>query len=237
MSSLQSFLDKISELKSEKIEGIALSTPDIISLEPLNLKQQKNIISNSLGGVKNSLLFTKTLNDVILECANNKDLLICDRIPLIIALRINSIGSKYGEINLEDILSNYKQYKLGFNLKEDIKYKTFKVELKLPTLAEENRYLTGIESLVKDDGEDAYNLGIIYTYELAKFVSKISIEDIELDISKLSVVEAVSVIEKLPLSLTKLIVGFIEGYKTEESKLSTVGDVLFGVNVDFFDIE
>lgn len=237
MSNLQSFLDKINTLKSDKIEGVLLSSPDTISLEPLNLKQQKDIISNSLGGIKNSLLFTKTLNDIVIESSNNAKLLLCDRAPLIIALRVNSIGKIYSDIDLEQVLNNYKNYKSAFKLEDKVVYKTLTAEVKIPSLTEENKFLSKLETLIKEDEEDSYNLGIIYSYEVSKFVSKVSIDDIELDLNSLDILDRISVIEKLPLSLTKLVVNFIENYKSEENKLLTINDATFDLNVDFFDIE
>lgn len=237
MSNLQSFLDKINTLKSDKIEGVLLSSPDTISLEPLNLKQQKDIISNSLGGIKNSLLFTKTLNDIVIESSNNDKLLLCDRTPLIIALRINSIGKLYSDIDLEQVLNNYKNYKPAFKLEDKVVYKTLTAEITIPSLSEENKFLSKLETLIKEDEEDSYNLGIIYSYEVSKFVSRVSIDDIELDLNSLDILDRISVVEKLPLSLTKLVVNFIENYKSEENKLLTINDATLDLNVDFFDIE
>lgn len=237
MSNLQSFLDKINTLKSDKIDGVLISSPDIISLEPLNLKQQKDIISNSLGGIKNSLLFTKTLNDIVIESSKNNNILLCDRAPLIIALRVNSIGNLYGGIDLEQVLNNYKNYKSGFKLQDKVVYKALTAEVRIPSLLEENKFLSKLETLINEDESDSYNLGIIYTYEVSKFVSKVSIDDIELDFNSLDISDRITAVEKLPLSLTKLIVEFIESYKLEENKILTVGDATLDLNVDFFDIE
>lgn len=237
MSNLDSFLEKIRDLKSDKLEGIAISKPEVINLEPLNLKQQKNIISSSLGGVKNNILFLKAVNEILIESSGDSSLLICDRAPLLIALRINSIGDKYSGLDLNQIIDNYKNYKLNYKLEDKIAYKNISAELSIPSLKQENAFINRMESLLKEGDNSSSNLGIIYSHELAKFVAKASIDEIKLDLTQLNIADRVSVVEKLPLSLTKLVLKFIETYKIEENKLLRMGEKELSINVDFFDIE
>lgn len=237
MSNLNTFLEKIRDLKSDKLEGIAISKSEVINLEPLNLKQQKNIISSSFGGVKNNILFLKAINEILIESSGDNSLLICDRAPLLVALRINSIGDKYNNLDLNQIIDNYKNYKINYKLEDKITYKSMSAELNIPSLNQENAFINRMESLLKEGDNSSFNLGIMYSHELAKFIAKVSIDDIKLDLSQLSIPDRVSVVEKLPLSLTKLVLKFIEAYKIEENKLLRVGERGLSINVDFFDIE
>ena len=69
-----SFLTKLDKLGEKTIEVFVPSLKKKIPTKPLNLKQQKDLISSMLDGIKGTLDFSKTLNKIIIENTGLTDL-------------------------------------------------------------------------------------------------------------------------------------------------------------------
>ena len=84
-----------------------------IETTPLTLKQQKDLISSALDGLRGALNFSKTLNDIIIKNAGNKDLKLYDKYPFIVGLRKQSLGDAVktdnGVVSLDDVIANIKR--------------------------------------------------------------------------------------------------------------------------------
>lgn len=238
----KSFLEKIQELKQKKIKVTALSLGKDIDCSPLTFKQQKDLISTVAEGTVGVLKFQKYVNDIILQNTEKEDLLITDKIPIILKLRESSIGPKVKiDDELVDItpvikLSNTLKFPAPKPIKD-----VLTAELAIPTLKEENAVILAMIDLMKKDGDKdmGKNIGNIYTYEIAKFVKSIKIEDKELLFSDLSVRDRVKIVENMPLSVNKKIVEYIESVKTIENdslRVDVGGDQKrIDIDVSFFD--
>ena len=108
------FLKKLGKINDEKLEVFVPSRKKKIEVTPFTLKQQKDLISSALDGMKGALNFSRTLNNIIVKNTDDKELKIYDKFPLVISLRKQSLGKKYkqGEdvFDLDDILKNIKNY-------------------------------------------------------------------------------------------------------------------------------
>lgn len=234
--SVHDLLSKIDSIKQDKIETIVLSTGKKITLDPLNLKQQKSIMSTSINGVKGLISYPRIINEVILEASKTEDLLIIDKPLLVLALRHNSIGDLYNNVSISALIEKIQSTKIDFLLKDTISYKNLIIDIALPTLSEENKVIKRLESLVVEDA-DAYNLELAYSYEIIKYIKRVSIDDIEINFTELNISDRALVLDKIPLPATKQIIAFIEKYRDIEKEWLTDGDTTIEINSELFDIE
>ena len=62
---VSSFLTKLDKLNDKTIDVFVPSLNKKVPTKPLNLKQQKDLISSILDGIRGTLDFSKTLNKII----------------------------------------------------------------------------------------------------------------------------------------------------------------------------
>lgn len=235
MSDIQLFLDKIQTIEQEKIQSVILSSGKSISLSPLNLKQQKKLISINADELKSGVSFYRVINEILIESSGLDDLLVCDRPLLSLVLRKNSLGEKYGSINLQTIIDKIINYKPQYKKTSTVNFNNLTVEVAIPTLVEENKIIKRLESLITQDLTDS--IGLLYSHEIVKYIKSASIDDLNLEFSEMIVADRISILEKLPLALTKQIVTFIEEYKKTEIELLTVESSVVEIDSYLFDIE
>jgi hypothetical protein len=243
-SNITEFLKKVESIKGETVSISLPSKKQEIKARSLNLKQQKEIIASSADGIAGVIAFTRILNDIILDATGDSTLKIYDRAPIAVALRGNALGAKYQfspqeSIDLNKILDNYKGYKHEIKDTATVEHNGIKVALTIPTLAEENIIIKRLEEEIKRNGDNnnTKNLGSIYLYEIIKFVTTVTLEDIVIDYTSLKTQQKIEIIENLPLALNKKIINFIEELRKIERDLLTVDDVVVEIDVDFFDAE
>ena len=243
-SNITEFLKKVEGIKGETVSILLPSKKQEIKARSLNLKQQKEIIASSADGIAGIIAFTRILNDIILDTTGDSSLKIYDRAPIAVALRANALGPKYvdvqqREISLNSILENYKAYTHNIKDSTIVEHNGIKVTLSIPTLAEENVTIKKLEEEIKRNGDknNTKNLGSIYLYEIIKYITTITLENIVIEYNSLKTQQKIEIIESLPLALNKKIIGFIEEIRKAERDLLTVDETVVEIDVDFFDVE
>ena len=207
-----------------------------VSTKPLNLKQQKDLISSVLDGLKGTLDFSRTLNKIIIQNSGISDLKIYDKIPFIVTMRKNALGNKTSTVNLDKVIENFK--KVPFKLKDEalVKFDNLKLTLKVPTLREENSILTKCEQDISTEQEQLKDgVGKLYIYELLKYIQSVQVDDDIIDLSDVKISERVKLVEKLPLSVYTEVSSFIEDINKYNSDLLTVDEEEISIDVEFFD--
>lgn len=240
---VKNFLDKIEQLKDDKIKVDVLSTGKKIESESLTFKQQKDIISTITDGIVGPLKFQKNLNDIIIENTDNKDLKIVDKLLIAIQLRIDSMGSfikvsdkKYDVLN--DVVDQLKKIKhtLTKKIVGDVE-----IELEVPTLIAENQVIsTCVDVLKKEADKDVgKSLSEIYTYEIIKYIKSLTVGEDTIQFSEISVRDRVKIVNNLPLSINKQIIEFIQDIKQKEVdvlKVEINGEAhQIDIDIAFFD--
>ena len=231
-----SFLTKLDKLNENTIEVYLPSLKKKVSTKPLNLKQQKDLISSVLDGLKGTLDFSRTLNKIIIQNSGISDLKIYDKIPFIVTMRKNALGNKTSTVNLNKVIENFK--KVPFKLKDEalVKFDNLKLTLKVPTLREENSILTKCEQDISTEQEQLKDgVGKLYIYELLKYIQSVQVDDDIIDLSDVKISERVKLVEKLPLSVYTEVSSFIEDINKYNSDLLTVDEEEISIDVEFFD--
>jgi hypothetical protein len=238
--SVSGFLEKLGELSENKIAIYVPSIKKAVDTSPLTLKQQKDLISSALDGVKGAINFNKTLNEIIIKNTELKNLKIYDKLPFVISLRRESLGNKIKVddeiIDLDDVVKNFKS--VPFNLKEEkvVSLKTLKVHLRIPTLTEENVVLAkGEQDVVITDESTQKGVGTLYMLEIIKYIDKLTMGEDEVDMSQIKINDRIKLVEQLPLAMYNEIAKFIEAINVYLRDVLTVGDTVVSIDAEFFD--
>lgn len=235
------FISKLEKLNDNKVEVFIPSRNKTVKVKPLNIKQQKDLIASALDGIKGALNYNKTINQIILDNSGIPDLKMYDKLPFCISLRTQALGSKMVDdednlIDLEKTLNNIKN--IPFKLKDEatIKYENLKVKLTVPTLQEEILLLTKCEELFNIDSDvTKEGVGILYLFEIAKYIEKIEIDDDVIDMSAVKIRERINLIENLPLSIYTDLTNFAQKLNSYEQKIVTIDGREIAIDSAFFD--
>lgn len=239
-NSLDQFLDKVKELSSEKYDVYVHSKKKTVEASGISFKQQKDLIATIADGVAGAVLFQKALNDIVLANVE-EDLLITDRLGVIIPLRVVGLGETVNVDGQHESISNalLKLRDAKYTLTEVITEKGLKIVLEIPTIKYENSIIGGCVNALKREKADNFGsqLNVIYTYEIIKFIKEIQFDDNTLPYQTLPLQKKIEIIEKLPMSLNKKILSFIQKIKTEELEIKkTNNGNPFEIDVSFFDV-
>ena len=233
---VSSFLTKLDKLNDKTIDVFVPSLNKKVPTKPLNLKQQKDLISSILDGIRGTLDFSKTLNKIITDNTGLTDLKVYDKLPFIVSLRKHALGNKAGSIELQKVIDNIKN--ISFDIKDTATVKKDGVQLvlRVPTLRQESVLLAKCDQEIDQDQELAKDgVGKLYIYEIIKYVDSLQIEDSVLEMDDIRIHERVKIVEKLPLSMYSKISDFIEKVNKYNSDILTVDDVEVNIDAEFFD--
>ena len=240
MSNINTFLTKIQALNKENIIKVNVPSLSAVEFLPLSVKQQKDLIKSSLDGSLAGILINNTINDIINENNVNKvPLLVTDKLPIVIALRIQAFGSLYKTAETTIDLANMVNRPLVFNTKSPstINYKDiFSIDLKVPTLDEDTTINNTLIQQYKNNtdiqiSDVASNL---YVVEITKFLRKITINSETIDFTAITDTEKQQIVEQLPVQLNQLVLDFISNFRTTETKYLTIGETEISIDTQFF---
>ena len=239
-STTSDFLDKLSSLKNDFKVYVPSIKKDVVA-KPITLKQQKDIISTAVNGVLGALQFTEAINNIILENVEGDQFYAFDRVPIILGLRSHSLGDNVNVESGETISINscLKKAKAPtkFKLNGKATIDSIKVNLRIPTLKEENQIvkkcISEIDKLKTEDLSEA--MGLIYIFELIKHMESITIDDQAVEFNDLKVIDRVKIVEELPLELYESITTFLKDVSEYDKSILTVDDTTIAIDPTFFD--
>lgn len=167
-------IDFLNELKSisNKIKVYIPSIRKNKECQPLNLKQQKNILDDISNDAASILTFFNNSYKTIEQCIDNSaELLVIDRPNILLHLRQN-INNIYNGIDLSELLQKNQKIEIP-SLTKTIETDDLIFEIGIPTLKDDcntNSYL------VKKYSDEKKLLGKLYVSELSKFIKNITIK-------------------------------------------------------------
>lgn len=240
---VKQFIDSLNGSKNT-FEVNQITTGEKFECSPISFKQQKSLISTVTDGVVGVLKFQRILNDIIIENTGRKDWSVVDKIPVILKMRIESLGGNVkvdnGDLDITQIQIlekiNHKATPLYEKIGGDID-----ICIGVPSLVEENAVLDYAINILRKDGEKdlGKNIGSIYTFEIVKFIRTVKFGENYLEFQNLSIDDRIKVVENLPLMTNKKIIKFIERIKDfDKSQTSIIvngEDKNFDIDVTFFD--
>jgi hypothetical protein len=236
-TSIKSFLS-ILETQNDQFQKIELFDTQV-ELRPLSFKQQKMLVTAGLNGVAGVLSFLKILNDILIDNTGNEDLKVYHKIPLISHLRkaISNTDLIRNEISIkiDDIIKNIKPFDGDHSAV--IEGNGFSVNLKIPTLKDENKIISAcIEEIKKIAADDvSKNVSLIMSYEFPKFIESITFGSETLIFKELSIQDRSKIIDNLPADITNNITNFISIIRQYEDDIMTVDGITVDIDSSFFE--
>ncbi len=241
-----SLISKLQEINnSSKISVYIPSAKKELQFKQLSVKQQKDLMKTGLDGQLSGLSISNIIKDVIIQNSLEKhDFLATDKIPIILSLRKQSFGEKFtfsdGDkehtLNLNDILGRKLIFSSEMSATIEDKENKLSVELEVPSLLDDDKFNSYIYSELKrkKDVELSDTVGIVYVGEIAKFLKKVILGDLELDLSNTSPKDKISVVENFPVTFNNKILKFIESLRKDEMEYATVNGVTIAIDARLF---
>jgi hypothetical protein len=239
MSNITSILTKIQEVNSlNTVSAVIPSTNKSVSMLPLSVKQQKEIIKSGLEGNISGILVSNAINHILKNNCKDCQLLVIDKLPLIVASRVQAFGNIYKDKDITPILS--KTLTINVPFQQKLTYKDIiSAEVKIPTIDEDIAINNVLISAHKTT-EDGINViaSNLYIYEIVKFIKTLSIHQGEteetVNFDELSIQQRATVVESLPANFNQLILNYIQSIRELEEKYLTLQDEPITIDVQFF---
>lgn len=240
MSKVKDLLKELQSVRKSDVEVYVKSVDKEMSAKELTLNQQKKLVSIMADGISGAVGFLNTLNEIIKDNTDIEGLKVYDKVPIIVALRNSSLGSRYmvddEEVDLKTVLTNIKEDETEFKEEEDIVLENITLSLKIPTLEDESKILKKcIQDLKKVEEIDSDTVGLLYMFELVKYINSITIGEDVIVFDDLPIVDRIKLIEDLPLTFYKTLSNFVKQVAIYENKILTVGDKTLDITASFFD--
>lgn len=237
MSELKDFLEILESVPLKSVE--VTTTTKTVKLSPLTFKQQKSLVTSGMDGIVGVLNFIKNLNEIIIFNTGEDSLKVYDRIPLALSLR-KSLSSKplvSGEssVSIETLLSNVKPFINVDNFSID--GGDFKINLRIPTILEENRILSSCIDELKKISSDNYskNISTILSYEIPKFIKSFQFGDNQIQMDALSLGDRTKIMDNLPAHITNQVNEFIVKIREYDESILTYDGVTYDVDSSLFE--
>ena len=242
--STASIIDKLKEIRdSNLIDVYVPSLGSYVKFKQLSVKQQKDLIKTGLEGALSGIYLDNVINNIIIDnnTSSNK-LLVTDKISIIFALRVSSLGTSYRTDNSTINLTPIMDKQLIFNLQES-KELTFnnliQVNLNVPTI--EKDILTNNSQLTELTGNKELKIsdaiGSLYVYEVVKFISSVKIDGDLLSFDSIQPKDMVRIVESLPATLNSEIIKFIQEFRAKENDFLTIDTETVTMDARFFALD
>tara|TARA_R110001632_G_scaffold159_2_gene516 strand:+ start:261 stop:992 length:732 start_codon:yes stop_codon:yes gene_type:complete len=213
-----------------------------VVLKTLTLKQQKNLLSTAVTGIKGAIEFKKVLNNIILENADTDNIFTVDRSKIVLHLRRQSLGSEVnidGDVyNIDKYINKIDEVKKVFNMQGNAKEGKVELKFKIPTLKAENSIISKCLAELdkgKDVPEPDKAFGLIYIYELIKYIESVTVGDETAIFDDLKITERVDIIENLPLTVYRQLSTFFKAFTSYETEILTFDEKTIAIDPAFFD--
>ncbi len=240
MSQISSdLLKKLKEVKNDL--KITVTSGEVV-FTPLTLKQQKDLLSTAVSGIRGAIEFQKALNNTIIENSDTDEIFTIDRAKICLLLRRQSLGDgvKVGEeiLNIDKFIGKVDSVKREFKMESKATEGGVTLCLKVPTLKEENavisRCLVELDK-AKDLKESSKAFGVIYLYELIKYIESVKVGEEVAVFTDLKIAERVEIIENLPLTVYKQLSTFFKAFTAYENEILTFEEKTIAIDPTFFD--
>lgn len=231
MSTVSTFLDKLTQIKTE--DAVMIKLPSLgkdIAFNAINVKQQKNLLKYAIEGANGIASILKEMNTIIFDNVVDKttEISSVDKYPILISLRKKGLGDNIKIDNKSYTLSELPAYqKLPKSLlSHTVELLGIKVDLQLPSLQKETEYLNKTISDLKKitDDKAKETIGVMYTYEIIKFIKTISFSEGSVEFNDISTQDKKTIVENLPVELNQQILSFINKIREFENQFITFAD-------------
>jgi len=241
MSNVTSLLEKIKSANDKNT--LKCYVPSInaqVESKQLSVKQQKDIIRSAMDGSASGVTFSIAINNIIQSnIVNSNSLSVADRPSILIAIRAKALGTsaKSTEGVILDFTENLTKTIENYPNIDNINYEGISVNVNIPTIARDQEVNLAILPNLKEyskQNEVGETISNIWVYEIAKFITMISFDDLHIDTNTISIKDLIKVVESFPTNLNNLIIDYIKTCRIIEDVYLTVGSEKIAMDASFF---
>ena len=230
MSDITNILKELQAVEDDSVVDIFVpSVNRLVKFKPLSVKQHHEILKCGIDGISGSIKLSVILNKIIIDnCLESIDFVVYDTEWVLLNLRIAHVGTSITleerTYNLGDLARNVKP----FDYIAEVLYKDISVQLAVPTIKLD---IEISEACYKDfskgnieDKKVSDTISSMLSYEIAKFIRTVSVNDTTIDFEGLSIVDKRKILDSLPLTINNKITEFITKYRNHEQESYTFED-------------
>lgn len=219
------------------------SINETIAVKPLSVKQQAAIITGVMKAEKDTNIYSyqNIIDEIIINNMKPEDVarvLSFDRSSILIQYRLLTMGDTI-EIDgnthdLEHHVQRVNNIELDVDcLSKQVVHEGVSVQCNAVRLHDELIVNKQVPTLYKNT-TDRDQVSNVFLIELAKYVSSVSFDDNLINFAELNLKQKIQICEMLPMSLSQLIVRFVEDLRSTESEYTTIdiGDDSVNIPVD-----
>ncbi len=230
-SSAKSFLNALKDLNDANT--VTVKVPSLgknVTFKQVSVSQQKELLRTAFDGVDGVITRSIAVNNIITDnCVDDVEFLIIDKPAILVALRIESIGSKIKVDKEEYDLKDIKPIKKSdVKLKHKVEYDGITVNLKVPGLDVDtdisNKLAKEFAKFESAEDKIKQSLDVVVAFESAKYIDKVSIGDESIVFDDISVHERRDIVNNLPLTLSNMVVSYIGEIKDVTDKAMSVAE-------------
>ena len=227
------------------IEAYVPSKKATLTFKEINAKQQKDLLGAAMDTSVYNLGFSNAFYNILNDNLISEDRSVIDTLTIsdkaCIALQLKGQVSNElkvvfddkneisGTINVQEIVTKFYSYITPENevldlindkviLKAEVRYPTLKVELDYDVEFKKNKKTEDIKT-----NQDVQNIiTAAFIGETSKYISKIWINENEVDLDSMSFKQRVGIVEKLPSGLLQKILEKISSWKKDLDTVLTV---------------
>lgn len=248
--SVSNILSKLKEINNSNLVSVYVpSYKKTISFKPLSAKQQKDLIKTGLDGNLSGITLSNTINQIILDNSTEKyQFLVTDRYPIIISLRKQAFGSEFvltdedkkTIFDLDIILKRKLKYSLEDKISIQLENTNLVVDLDVVSVEDDikiNNFQIDKLKKNKESENIGDTVGSLFIYEILKFVTKIKVNEDDVDMKNMPIKDRLTVIENVPVTLNNMILEYIQNFRKEETEYVTIDGQILPLDARFFSKE
>lgn len=233
MSNIDAFLKLVKEQEIIAVDVHVPSVNRIVKFKPITVQQQKNIIKDTLSGVKGNLQIQKTMNDIICDnILEDIDINVVERSVILSQLRVAYLGVRVMVDGKRETIKLAPQDPIDKELLiKQISCNGITAFVESPTLKRDSSYITMLTAGREFDNP-ADLINEMYSYEVAKYIRKFEYGGQSYD---LTASDGVAVVNSLPTKLVVDVMKFIKNGKDFDNTalITTEGNQVI-LNSSFF---
>lgn len=248
--SVTNILSKLKEINNLNLVSVFVpSAKKEISFKPLSAKQQKDLIKTGLDGNLSGITLGNTINQIILDNSTEKyQFLVTDRYPIIVSLRKQAFGSEFvlkdddkkTVFDLDVLLKRELCFSLEDKISIGLEDANLIADLDIVTLEDDikiNNFQIDKLKKNKENENIGDTVGSLFIYEILKFVTKIKVNNDEVDMKSLPIKDRLTIIESIPVTLNNMVLDYIQQFRKEETDYITIDGEIMPLDARFFSKE
>jgi hypothetical protein len=241
---VKSFLSVLKEVNDTNT--ISIKVPSLgkkASFTLFNVNQQKQLLRAAFEGVEGTIKQGSIFNNIVQDnCSVKKDLLVTDKVPIILEMRKSIVGDTVVIEGEDYSLATLGEYDTSdLKIEDEVDASGITVQLKVPTLAgdtDTNSKMINEISKMTDQKKRVESIDLVLIYEITKYIDTVCLGDNLVDFKELSIYERKAVVNELPLAVNNKVIKFISNTKdVETSNLKFEDGTVLTIDTSFLNAE